>query len=202
VISFVAANFWILFAIVATVNCNTIYLCRKRIREAPGGTPMMNATLSSVKKRSVRRGVAAVELALFLPPLVLIAFGCVDFGRFAYTYISVTSAAGSAASYAAQNPYSTWGTGVRQAAVNEMQGSNGSGQGAVAGGGSKGSGHFTSSSLTVSTPVVTPSSQGDGRWSVSVTVSYPFKTVVPYPGIPKSMTLTRTAVMPGVGYVP
>ena len=49
---------------------------------------MTTMTMRSAK----RRGSATVELAVILSVLMLIAFGCVDLGRFAYTYIAVTSA--------------------------------------------------------------------------------------------------------------
>jgi Flp pilus assembly protein TadG len=40
-----------------------------------------------------RRGAAAAELAMILPLMLILVLGCVDFGRFAYSYIAVTNAA-------------------------------------------------------------------------------------------------------------
>ncbi len=42
-----------------------------------------------------RRGVAATEFALILPLFLLIVLGCIDYGRFAHTYIAVTNGARS-----------------------------------------------------------------------------------------------------------
>src|SRR5437868_5776563 len=52
-----------------------------------------------------RGGAAATELALVLPLLILLALGCVDFGRYAYYSIAVQNAARTAAEYAIMNPY-------------------------------------------------------------------------------------------------
>jgi Flp pilus assembly protein TadG len=40
-----------------------------------------------------RRGASATELAIILPLFITIVLSCVDFGRFAYTYIAVSNAA-------------------------------------------------------------------------------------------------------------
>src|SRR5690349_12288959 len=94
--------------------------------------------------RQAHRGSAAVELAVALLVLGPVAFGCVDFGRFAYTYIAVTNAARAGAAYGIMNNYSsstlgdfstagTWKYGILQAAQAEMP-------------------QLTSSNLTVPTP--------------------------------------------------
>src|SRR5438034_6510408 len=93
----------------------------------------------SVDRRSGRPAVAAVELAILLPVLVLIVLGCIDFGRFAYNYIAVTNAARAGAAYGMMNNYtsstlSNWTgnnnanptTGITQAARHEMTNQAGS----------------------------------------------------------------------------
>src|SRR3954454_22163998 len=77
-----------------------------------------------------RRGAAATELALILPVLMMIVFGCVDFGRFAYDLIAVTNAARAGAAYGIMNNYSTstratWNSNVVKAAKAEMAGQDG-----------------------------------------------------------------------------
>ncbi len=44
-------------------------------------------------------GAALVELAIVLFLLIVIVFGCVDFGRFATTFIAVTNAAREGAEF-------------------------------------------------------------------------------------------------------
>jgi Flp pilus assembly protein TadG len=141
---------------------------------------------SGGRRRRLRRGAAAAELALILPVLVTLVLGCVDFGRYAYTYIAVTNAARAGAAYAMMNNYtsstlSTWQTGVTTAAKQEMTGQTG----------------YNSANLTVSTPVVTVESSGLRR--VQVTVSYPFQTVVTWSwsglNIPHNLTLQKTIVV-------
>src|SRR5437588_13048218 len=78
-------------------------------------------------RRRIRRGTAATELALLLPPLLILVLGCVDFGRFAVSYITVTNAARAAAGFGSANPpttdtLATWQQLVSQAAVDEIGG--------------------------------------------------------------------------------
>jgi Flp pilus assembly protein TadG len=128
-----------------------------------------------------RTGAAAGELAFILPVLVLIVLGCVDLGRFVYSYIAVTNAARTAAGFGSSNPYttatlSTWQAQVRQAAVDEMSGVYG----------------FSDGSLTVT---ATPTTESAGFRRIQVDVSYPFQTMITWPGIPQNLTLQRRVIM-------
>src|SRR5437763_1088523 len=55
--------------------------------------------------RRRRSGVAAVEMAVVLPTLLLVTLGCVDFARLAYAYITITGDPLSAS-------WTGWGRGV------------------------------------------------------------------------------------------
>jgi Flp pilus assembly protein TadG len=118
---------------------------------------------------------------VILPLLVLIALGCVDFGRFAYNYIAVANAARAGAGYAMMNNYSsgtlaTWQANVVQAARDEMELQTG----------------YTAVNLAVA---VEPIVEADGLRHTRVTASYPFQTVATWPGIPRSSTLSQRVDM-------
>jgi Flp pilus assembly protein TadG len=135
----------------------------------------------AVRPRLVRRGVAATELGLILPLLTILALGCVDFGRFAYTYIAVTNAARAGASYGCMNSYTPttlglWQAGILQAAVDEMTGQVG----------------FMPAGLAVTVAMI---GEENGLWRVQVTASYPFATLVTWPGMPSTFPLRRTVVL-------
>ena len=142
-----------------------------------------------------RRGVVATEFALILPLFLLIVLGCIDYGRFAHTYIAVTNAARAGAGFAIMNPFTSntqaaWQTQLRQAVVDEMQ--------QVMAADPK----FGEADLVVSPPY---SGGGDGRtfedggfWRIRVEVIYPFETIVSWPGIPNRVDLSRVIEMRGI----
>ena len=137
------------------------------------------------RARRGRRGASATELALLLPILLLLLVACVDFGRIAYGHIAVTNAARAAAGFGSVNPFTastqgTWTTQVRQAAIDEMSQMSG----------------FNQSQLTV-TATSSTSGEPNGMWRVQVSVSYPFQTLITWPGIPHNNTLQRTVVLRG-----
>lgn len=133
------------------------------------------------KPGEARQGAAAMELAIAIPVVVTIVFGCVDFGRFAYTYIAVTNAARAGADFASTNPIpsygqTVWNTKVREAVADELGTA------------------FNSSEIEVPLPVTRVDPNGFKR--VRVQVSYPFHTVFHWPMIPDgSLKLTRAVEM-------
>jgi Flp pilus assembly protein TadG len=142
----------------------------------------MRIARGPVAKRSSRRkGAAAVELAVILPVLILIVLGCVDFGRFAYTYVAVTNAARTGAGYGSSHGYTkagypTWQALVAQAAKSEM-------------------GDFDASQITVDASAVNDSPT---LWRAQVDVSYTFQTLINWPGLPSQVTLTQRVAMRNV----
>ena len=136
-----------------------------------------------------------MEFAIILPALVIIAFGCVDFGRFAYSYIAVTNAARAGASYGIMNNYTsstygTWVANITQAAKDEIT-SQGQGQlDAAIPGQQANPGNWQ---VTVSA-----SRESTGLRRVQVLVSYPFYLTPPSRillGIPNPITIERQVEM-------
>jgi len=140
------------------------------------------------RMRCQRRGVAALEFAIILPLLITIVLGCVDFGRFAYTYIAVTNAARVGAGFGSVHSFTpttnaNWVAAIQQATRDELCGSS-AGNPPL----------FDASKVTIATPVVTTDSGGQKR--VRLTVSYPFEMLIQTPFLPiDNMVITRTVEM-------
>ncbi len=142
-----------------------------------------------------RRGASAVELAIILPLFITIVLGCVDFARFAYTYIALTNAVRAGAAWAMLNPPSSftsppaaWQTSIQTACGAT---SNQTGEMSLQPG-------FQWASLTV--PTVVPVLNADGTtYRFTVNASYPFTTIVTWNivsyGIPDSITLSQQVTM-------
>lgn len=130
-------------------------------------------------RRNKRPGTAAVEFAVILPVLVLIVLGCVDFGRFAYSYIAVTNAARAGAGYGSVHPFTDftrplWESRIREAVAQEMQLMPG----------------FDPDRVQITTGPDT----GD-EWWVRVDVSYSFHVIMNWPGLPGEVPMQRTVIM-------
>jgi Flp pilus assembly protein TadG len=123
-----------------------------------------------------------MELAFVVPILLVLALGCVDFGRFAYHHIAVTNAARAGAEHAIMHPYTSatqnaWAAQVQNLARAELTGQTG----------------CNPNYLTTTT---TPTLESNGLRRVWVQATYtPFQTLVPWPGVPSTVTLRSTVVM-------
>lgn len=131
-----------------------------------------------------RKAVATVEFAVILPLLMLLVLGCVDFGRVAHSYIAVTNAARSAIGYAIVHPFTPrsqaqWVTNVQSVAANEMQ--------LIPG-------------FDASTVVVNTATDPQGVTQVSVSVTYRFQLITPWPSLPHTVTMNRQVVMRHIRY--
>jgi Flp pilus assembly protein TadG len=121
-----------------------------------------------------------------LPVLLTVALLCVDFGRFAHTYVAVTNAARAGAGYGCANYYSpstatNWNAGVQSAVTDELSTNA----------------WFNSSKVVISQEAIT---ETGGYWRVQVTVTYPFQTLISWPFLTnynKTVNLQRTVVMRG-----
>jgi len=130
--------------------------------------------------RSRRRGLAAVELALILPAMIPIVLLCVDFGRYAYTYVAVANAARAGAGYASTHQFTTstqplWEYNTRQTILEEMEPA------------------FDESKIDVQPLEI--QTEANGLRRVTVEVSYPFELLIDWFGWGSSVTLRKTVVM-------
>lgn len=122
-----------------------------------------------------RRGVAVVELAVLLPFLLFLFVVCIDFCRVFYYSQTLYNCAYSGALYGSGTAGRSSGTAedaVKQAAVAE--------------------GTTLSPALTSSQVSYTPA---DSQNEITVTVTYNYTSFTGFPGIPTTMTLTRTVKM-------
>ena len=132
-----------------------------------------------------RRGSTTLEFAVLLPLLTTIGLLCVDYGRFCHSYVAITNASRAGAAFGSLRPPTAntttiYNAAVRQAVIDELQAN----------------GWFQVGDLTVNNPVITNEGGGDRR--VSVTVSYPFRTLINWPFLPgynDPVMLRHTAVM-------
>jgi Flp pilus assembly protein TadG len=139
------------------------------------------------KKRHSERGTAFIEAALLLPLLLLICVGTADFSRLFYTGMEVASAAGAGVRYGALKQSNASDiTGMQNAAKNDV---NISGMTATA---SKSCQCEDGTSVACTGKCA---SQGLPLIYVRVTTQATFQTLVNYPMIPASVTVTRTAAM-------
>ena len=122
-----------------------------------------------------RRAAASVELAAVLPMLCFITFAAVDFARVMRVDAILFGCARSGAVYAADTTLAakTGYASVSQAALADSEG--------------------LAPPPTVQVGTGTDSGGSD---YVEVTISYTFRTVGSYPGIPTSVPLVRTIRMP------
>ena len=121
------------------------------------------------------RGVAATELALTLPLVLLFAFASADFGRIAHFDQVVSNAARIGAESGATHKFTeftrpSWADQVRQAVVDEMHNIP----------------DFEGSKLEYQ---LSTNTDADGLARIVVEVGYPFRTVVAWPGLPTEVKL-------------
>jgi len=135
------------------------------------------------------RGIAALELALVLPMLVLLLVLVGDFSRVFYSAITLTHAARAGAAYGAQSAV-TGGDAVGIASAARAEAVN---IGTVG----------VQSSLACACPgtgavnCVSGScgTYGPPQMSLSVTATQTFETLIRYPLVPHQLALSRTAIV-------
>jgi Flp pilus assembly protein TadG len=155
---------------------------------------MKNSAASKRARIWSESGQSLLEFALLLPILLLLGLGVIEMGRFAYIGILVGNAARAGASWGAQNHTTAADTnnGIETAADNDFQ-NNGPSLGSLNVShsvicGCDNGGTITTVTCTTVCPVGAHLVD-----SLSVTTSGTFGAIFNYPGIPTSITITRTA---------
>jgi Flp pilus assembly protein TadG len=153
-----------------------------------------------MRRRRILRsqsGQSLVEVALLAPVLLALLVGIIEFGRYAYLSILVANAARAGAAYGAQSlPQSVDTAGIQAAANNDFQ--NGQSLTGLTvtfstSCGCDNGGTLTSAACTGGTAGTCAS----GHWVVAVSVQAKatFNSLFGFPGIPKSITVTKNAAM-------
>lgn len=145
-------------------------------------------------------GQSLVELALLAPLLLLLLLGVVEMGRYAYLSIILGNAAESGALYGAQSlADSADTTGIQNAAQNDFSDGQSLAGLTVTSSPTCGcdSGGTTTSAGCNQPANPTPGTCATGHWvvMVNVTATATFNSLTKYPGIPHSLTVTRTVSM-------
>ena len=118
-----------------------------------------------------RSGAAAVELALLLPVFCYICVAATDYSRVFYVLATLSDSARAGAIYYATRPSAT-NSGIQQAALADASDLN--------------------PAPTITTATGTDAS---GNAYMQVTAAYQFTTLMPYPGIPSTVNLSRQVTM-------
>jgi Flp pilus assembly protein TadG len=146
------------------------------------------AGLRRVSNAGLRKGQSAVELAIAVPVLVLLLLAGVDYGRIFYMSIGVNNAARAGAQYGSQTVI-TAADSIGMVAAAKADAANLSNLTATA-----------SQCTCVSSTTVTACPSGyctnapQGTF-VEVDTQGLFQTIVSYPGLPSSTTLSGKAIM-------
>lgn len=138
-------------------------------------------------------GASLVELAFVMPLFPLLLFGAIDFGRAFYLSVEVAGAAEAAAVYGSQNPIDTAGmqTVAQDDAPNVPNLSVGTP--------TYGTECFDGSHYTANTSTMPTSCTGNAFYRVNVTVTGTYSPLIPWPGIPRSMSFSSSASMRSSG---
>ncbi len=158
----------------------------------------------SSRSAAQRRGTATVELAVLLPFLAFFFMVAIDWARIFYTTVTIQTAARNAAYYCSEYPGVTdkmvYGyADTRDAAEDDVEGTMDRTQMSVYYGPSPGT-------LFTAGQGVPNSTDRYGTPVKIITVTYPFSMVAGFPfdvpGIPTSVTMSRTVTMRTAPIVP
>lgn len=136
------------------------------------GSETLGSDRGGSRRAPARRGAAAAELAFVAPVLVFTTLIAADFARLFYYTVTISSCARNGALYGCLSTPNSKNTSQIATMARADAGSISPTPG------------VSSSPVTVS-----------GDPYVSVTVTYSFSTIINYPGIPHTVTLSRTVQM-------
>lgn len=139
------------------------------------------------------RGASLVEMALLLPLFGLLLFVAIDLGRALYLSNEIAGAARAGAIYGSRNPTDT--TGMATVAVDDATDVPGVSAGTPTYGCECSDGTGYSASCTT-VPSCTSTTE---VYRVNVTVTGTYTPLLPWPGIPTSMSFSSTASMRSPG---
>jgi hypothetical protein len=132
------------------------------------------------------RGHAVVEFAFFLPWIIFLFAGALDFGFYGYALINAENAARVATMQTSSSSSSAGSSTVACTYVlSEMQSMSNLG----------GLSSCSAAPLVVTATSVSGASSADGASASRVSVTYTTSQFIPIPGMPGTMTITRTAQM-------
>lgn len=140
-------------------------------------------------------GQSLVEMSVLVPMLLLILLGAIELGRYAYSGILLANAARAGAGYGSQSQFTAADLpGITAAVCNDFQGASTCGLTV-----SKSYLCQCDSAGTIGSSIDCTSgtcSAGQREVvSLEVTVTGTFDSLFKYPGIPQSITVTKTAIM-------
>jgi Flp pilus assembly protein TadG len=156
------------------------------------------------RARGSESGQSLVEVALMLPFLLLLALGVIEIGRYAYASILVANAARAGAAYGSQNHFTaanptttTYPNGIIVAAADNDFKNNGQPVSNLTVTKAylcqcDNAGTFTT--LANCTTGVCPAGQHE-EVSLTVTATGTFSSLFSYPGIPPSISVTKSATL-------
>jgi Flp pilus assembly protein TadG len=137
-----------------------------------------------------RPGAAVVEFAVLLPFLMAVLLFAIDFARILYFTITIESSLEDAALFGSQ----VFDNQNQQWVGNQQYWQSPSGQvTAENAAGTLDAANLTPALTTSNVVVSSPQTDADGNPVNIVTITYTFSTLVPYPGIPTPVTITRKA---------
>ncbi|MGA2727981.1 MAG: TadE/TadG family type IV pilus assembly protein [Terracidiphilus sp.] len=135
------------------------------------------------------QGASLVELAFVLPLFPLLLFGAIDFGRAFYVSVEIVGAAQAAAAYGSQSPTDT--TGMQSAALEDAPNVPNLSVSTATYGCECSDGTSYSASCSVK-PTCSANTEVQ---RVNVTVTGTYSPLIPWPGVPSTMSLSSSASM-------
>lgn len=139
------------------------------------------------------RGASVVELALILPLLSFLLMAVIDLGRAYYMKIEVSNAAYTGALYGSQNSTNT--TGMQDAATADAPDVSGIGATASYGCECSNVTDTTVCPASLSDSCAGPTCSVNAVNFVLVCTSATYKPIIPWPGLPATITLRGSAKM-------